>query len=67
MTQAELDLDLAYVKGSAIIFAAILISFGGIVTTPTTFLIFIFFKSFLTSEVFICWKSKLFKSEPNVF
>ena len=25
------------------------------------------FKSFLTSGAFICWKSKLFKSEPNLF
>ena len=58
---------MACVKGSAIISTSILISFGGIVSTPTAFLMSISFRSFLTSEVVICWKSKLFKSEPNLF
>ena len=63
MTQAAIYC----VKGSAITSAQILIDFGRIVATPTAFLMPISFKSFLTSVAFVCWKLKLFKSEPNLF
>ena len=58
---------LACVKGSAIISAPILISFGGIVSTPMAFLMSISFRSCLASEVVICWKSNFYNSEPNLF
>ena len=54
------------VKGSAILSAPILINFEGIVSTLMAFLTSIYFKSSFTSGAFICWKSKLFKPEPNL-
>ena len=43
-----------------------LISFGGVVPTPTAFLMSIFLKNCLTSGAFICWKLKLLISEPQL-